>query len=61
MMEWTELLFPLSFQDKLSQLELELDEERNNSDILSERISRCREQVLVYVFLFYFMVFLAIC
>ncbi|XP_033022334.1 cingulin-like protein 1 isoform X2 [Lacerta agilis] len=30
---------------KMSQLELELEEERNNSDILSERISRCREQI----------------
>lgn len=30
----------------MGQLELELDEERNNSDVLSERISRCREQVV---------------
>ncbi|XP_075362046.1 cingulin-like protein 1 isoform X6 [Mycteria americana] len=33
-------------EDKLSHLELELDEEKTNSDLLSERISRCREQVL---------------
>lgn len=30
----------------MSQLEMELEEERNNSDLLSERISRSREQVL---------------
>ncbi|NXW00815.1 CGNL1 protein, partial [Fregetta grallaria] len=33
------------FPDKLSHLELELDEEKTNSDLLSERISRCREQI----------------
>lgn len=32
-------------QDKISQLELELEEERSNSDILSGRIGRGREQV----------------
>ncbi|XP_007440115.1 cingulin-like protein 1 isoform X1 [Python bivittatus] len=32
-------------EDKLSQLELELEEEQNNSDHLSERIGRCREQI----------------
>ncbi|XP_074773560.1 cingulin-like protein 1 isoform X2 [Athene noctua] len=32
-------------EDKLSHLELELDEEKTNSDLLSERISRCREQI----------------
>ncbi|NXD65120.1 CGNL1 protein, partial [Eolophus roseicapillus] len=37
-------------EDKLSHLELELDEEKTNSDLLSERISRCREQVLEQVF-----------
>ncbi|KAK2103092.1 hypothetical protein P7K49_016948 [Saguinus oedipus] len=31
--------------DKVSQLEMELEEERNNSDLLSERISRSREQI----------------
>ncbi|XP_036158622.1 cingulin-like protein 1 isoform X2 [Myotis myotis] len=31
-------------EDKVSQLELELEEERNNSDLLSERITRSREQ-----------------
>uniref|UniRef100_A0A8C4W0A4 Cingulin like 1 n=1 Tax=Gopherus evgoodei TaxID=1825980 RepID=A0A8C4W0A4_9SAUR len=35
----------LEYELELSQLELELDEERNNSDLLSERISRCREQI----------------
>lgn len=32
-------------QDKISQLELELEEERSSSDILSGRIGRGREQV----------------
>ncbi|XP_073851989.1 cingulin-like protein 1 isoform X7 [Macaca fascicularis] len=32
-------------EDKVSQLEIELEEERNNSDLLSERISRSREQM----------------
>ncbi|XP_033045876.1 cingulin-like protein 1 isoform X5 [Trachypithecus francoisi] len=32
-------------RDKVSQLEMELEEERNNSDLLSERISRSREQM----------------
>nr|XP_037865955.1 cingulin-like protein 1 isoform X4 [Chlorocebus sabaeus] len=32
-------------EDKVSQLEMELEEERNNSDLLSERISRSREQM----------------
>ncbi|KAJ1180874.1 hypothetical protein NDU88_006087 [Pleurodeles waltl] len=31
-------------EDKLLQLEMELDEEKNNSDLLSERITRSREQ-----------------
>ncbi|KAJ8792837.1 hypothetical protein J1605_004022 [Eschrichtius robustus] len=31
-------------EDKVSQLEMELEEERNNSDLLSERITRSREQ-----------------
>lgn len=30
----------------MNQLEIELEEERNNSDLLSERITRSREQVL---------------
>lgn len=33
----------------MSQLEMELEEERNNSDLLSERITRSREQVLSVV------------
>ncbi|KAM9312787.1 cingulin-like protein 1 [Gastrophryne carolinensis] len=34
-----------SMEDKVAQLELELDEEKNNSDLLLERITRCREQI----------------
>ncbi|XP_029430203.1 cingulin-like protein 1 isoform X2 [Rhinatrema bivittatum] len=32
-------------KDKMAQLEMELDEERSNSDLLTERINRCREQM----------------
>ncbi|XP_045305572.1 cingulin-like protein 1 isoform X4 [Leopardus geoffroyi] len=35
----------LQDEDKVSQLEMELEEERNNSDLLSERITRSREQM----------------
>ncbi|XP_030173958.1 cingulin-like protein 1 isoform X3 [Lynx canadensis] len=35
----------LQDEDKMSQLEMELEEERNNSDLLSERITRSREQM----------------
>ncbi|PIN99140.1 hypothetical protein AB205_0008370 [Aquarana catesbeiana] len=38
-----------SMEDKISQLEIELDEEKNNSDLLLERITRCREQVGLYL------------
>ncbi|XP_078541036.1 cingulin-like protein 1 isoform X2 [Lissotriton helveticus] len=32
-------------EDKMLQLEMELDEEKNNSDLLTERITRSREQI----------------
>ncbi|XP_069481008.1 cingulin-like protein 1 [Ambystoma mexicanum] len=32
-------------EDKVSQLEMELDEEKNNCDLLTERITRTREQI----------------
>lgn len=38
-------LFVSLSQDKVSQLEMELEEERTSADLLSERITWSREQV----------------
>ncbi|KAI4540514.1 hypothetical protein MG293_009555 [Ovis ammon polii] len=40
-----QVLKDMLWTDKVSQLEMELEEERNNSDLLSERITRSREQM----------------
>lgn len=36
----------LHLQDKMKHLELELDEEKNTGEMLTERINRSRDQVL---------------
>lgn len=36
----------LHMQDKIKHLELELDEEKSNGEMLTERINRSRDQVL---------------